>query len=244
MSEQPKEDENQEQPKKEENQEQPNVETEEQPKKTIIDESPKTQKEPEPKIPSDVSELVKLLEKIKKEGNDLFKENDLDNAIKKYKEGYKEADKIMEQFSKERDYNPGVLELEKLKKQILQNLALSYSKIGEHKRVIEIDTKIISIDDNFDKSYARLFMSHRALGNKPQAIYFGRILKKKFKDETLEKFKDILPEIDNEILEYEKEINEYKAQQRKENLKSIAKYAIPLVVLVTSGLIYFYFIKK
>ena len=56
--------------------------------------------------------------------------------------------------------------------------------------------------------------------------------------------KDLLPLIEEEEKKQKKTIDEYKAVERSKTMKSIAKYAVPLLVLVAAGLAYFFFFKK
>ena len=228
-----KEDKPKEEAKKEEKKEEdaPKVENTEKPK------------EPKPKIPSDFSQSISQLKSLKEEGNSLIK-TDLDSALSKYEEGYQLSDKIMETASQEREYNPQVAEIDTVRKQIMSNLALAYFKKENYKKSAELDIKIISIDAKYDKSYARLFKAYSALGNTDQAVYFGHKLKTEFTQETVDKYKDLLPLIEEEEKKQKKTIDEYRAVERSKTMKSIAKYAVPLLVLVAAGLVYFFFFKK
>ena len=228
-----KEDKPKEEAKKEEKKEEdaPKVENTEKPK------------EPKPKIPSDFSQSISQLKSLKEEGNSLIK-TDLDSALSKYEEGYQLSDKIMETASQEREYNPQVAEIDTVRKQIMSNLALAYFKKENYKKSAELDIKVISMDSKYDKSYARLFKAYAALGNTDQAVYFGNKLKTSFTPETVDKYKDLLPLIEEEEKKQKKTIDEYKAVERSKTMKSIAKYAVPLLVLVAAGLAYFFFFKK
>ena len=228
-----KEDKPKEEAKKEEKKEEdaPKVENTEKPK------------EPKPKIPSDFSQSISQLKSLKEEGNSLIK-TDLDSALSKYEEGYQLSDKIMETASQEREYNPQVAEIDTVRKQTMSNLALAYFKKENYKKSAELDIKIISIDAKYDKSYARLFKAYSALGNTDQAVYFGHKLKTEFTQETVDKYKDLLPLIEEEEKKQKKTIDEYRAVERSKTMKSIAKYAVPLLVLVAAGLVYFFFFKK
>ena len=228
-----KEDKPKEEAKKEEKKEEdaPKVENTEKPK------------EPKPKIPSDFSQSISQLKSLKEEGNSLIN-TDLDSALSKYEEGYQLSDKIMETASQEREYNPQVAEIDTVRKQIMSNLALAYFKKENYKKSAELDIKVISMDSKYDKSYARLFKAYAALGNTDQAVYFGNKLKTSFTPETVDKYKDLLPLIEEEEKKQKKTIDEYKAVERSKTMKSIAKYAVPLLVLVAAGLAYFFFFKK
>ena len=82
------------------------------------------------------------------------------------------------------------------------------------------------------------------LGKPNIAVYYGTLLKKNFSEETKEKYKELIPQINEEELKFQKEIDEFKAKQRSETIKSIMKYAIPILILVVAVLIYLFVFKK
>ena len=227
---------------KEESKEEKNEE--EEGPKVETKEPPKPPREPEPKIPSDFYSQISELKKLKTEGNNLIK-SDLEKSIEKYEEAYKISSELIPKAYKEKDYNKEqCLEIILLNKQIMSNLALSYQKKGEYEKSINLDLKIIAADPNYDKSYARLFTNYMNI-NKPQnAVHFGGLLKNKFSDETKEKYNDLFPKIEEEEKKIQKEIDEYKAKQRNETIKSVLKYIIPLLVLIIAVVVYFLVFKK
>ena len=204
---------------------------------------PKKPKEPEPKIPTDFTELIKEIDDIKKAGNEFFKQNSFEEAISKYKEAYEKLEKELPKIDKEREYNPQSNDLFKLYIQLSQNLSLCYFKIEKYEESIKLDLQIISRDKHYDKAYYRLFKSYLKLEKKAQAVYFGDILLS-FDEETKKKYEQIIPEIEETKKALQAEYDAIKAKERKEWLKSIAKYAIPAVILVAAFLIYFLVFKK
>ena len=124
----------------------------------------------------------------------------------------------------------------------MSNLSLCYFKKEDYLKSKEIDIKIISIDPNYDKCYVRLFNSFLKLDQPEQAVYFGNNLLKKFTPETLEKYKDIIPKIEEETKKLQDKYNEIKRKERNEFLKSLAKWLIPLIVLIAAGLCYYFFV--
>ena len=230
--------------KKEEKKEEIKEEVKEKEKKEEKKEPPKAPREPEPKIPTDFHSEIAELKDLKTEGNNLIK-SDLEKAIEKYEEAYKKSSELIPKAYKEKDYNKEQCsEIILLNKQIMSNLSLSYQKKGEYEKSIDLDLKIIAADTNYDKSYARLFLNYMNI-NKPQsAVYYGTLLKNNFSEETKEKYKDLIPKIEEEEKKIQKEIDEYKAKQRSETIKSILKYAIPILVLIIAIVVYFLVFKK
>ena len=230
--------------KEEEKKEEVKEEVKEEEKKEEKKEPPKAPREPEPKIPTDFHSEIAELKDLKTEGNNLIK-SDLEKAIEKYEEAYKKSSELIPKAYKEKDYNKEQCsEIILLNKQIMSNLSLSYQKKGEYEKSIDLDLKIIAADTNYDKSYARLFLNYMNI-NKPQsAVYYGTLLKNNFSEETKEKYKDLIPKIEVEEKKIQKEIDEYKAKQRSETIKSILKYAIPILVLIIAIVVYFLVFKK
>ena len=232
-----KEEEKKEEEQKEE--EQPKVEEQPKKKKKI----PKRPREPEPKVPTDFRELIKELKDIKNAGNDLYKKESYEEAISKYKEGYEQLEKQISQINLERSYNPQSEELITLYKQFMSNLSLCYSKTEKYQESIDLDLKIISIDQNYDKAYQRLFNNYLKINKKDQAVYFGDIFLK-FDEETIKRYEGLKETIEETKKSLQAEYDAIRAKERKEMLKSIGKYAIPVVILIAAVAIYFLVFKK
>ena len=232
-----KEEEKKEEEQKEE--EQPKVEEQPKKKKKI----PKRPREPEPKVPTDFRELIKELKDIKNAGNDLYKKESYEEAISKYKEGYEQLEKQISQINLERSYNPQSEELITLYKQFMSNLSLCYSKTEKYQESIDLDLKIISVDQNYDKAYQRLFNNYLKINKKDQAVYFGDIFLK-FDEETIKRYEGLKETIEETKKSLQAEYDAIRAKERKEMLKSIGKYAIPVIILIAAVAIYFLVFKK
>jgi tetratricopeptide (TPR) repeat protein len=232
-----KEEEKKEEEQKEE--EQPKVEEQPKKKKKI----PKRPREPEPKVPTDFRELIKELKDIKNAGNDLYKKESYEEAISKYKEGYEQLEKQISQINLERSYNPQSEELITLYKQFMSNLSLCYSKTEKYQESIDLDLKLISVDQNYDKAYQRLFNNYLKINKKDQAVYFGDIFLK-FDEETIKRYEGLKETIEETKKSLQAEYDAIRAKERKEMLKSIGKYAIPVVILIAAVAIYFLVFKK
>ena len=234
-----KEEDKKEEKKEEEKKEEPKVE--EEPKKE--EKEPKKPREPEPKIPTDFTELIKEINDMKKSGNEKFKDKQIEEASKIYKEAYEKLEKELPKIDKERDYNPQSSDLFTLFIQLSQNLSLCYFKTEKYDDSINLDQKIIARDKNYDKAYFRLFKSYLKQGKKAQAVYFGNFLLG-FDEETKKKYEEVIPEIEQTKKSLQEEFDAIRAQQRKEMMKSIAKYAIPIIVLIGAFAIYFFMFRK
>ena len=235
-----KEEDKKEEPKKEEEKkEEPKIE--EEPKKE--EKEPKKPREPEPKIPTDFTELIKEINDMKKSGNEKFKDKQIEEASKIYKEAYEKLEKELPKIDKERDYNPQSSDLFTLFIQLSQNLSLCYFKTEKYDESINLDQKIIARDKNYDKAYFRLFKSYLKQGKKAQAVYFGNFLLG-FDEETKKKYEEVIPEIEQTKKSLQEEYDAIRAKERKEVMKSIAKYAIPIIVLIGAFAIYFFMFRK
>ena len=234
-----KEEEKKEESKEEEKKEEPKVEEE---KKEEKKESKKP-REPEPKIPTDFTELINEINDMKKAGNEKYKTGQIEEALLKYKEAHEKLEKELPKIDKERDYNPQSSELFTLFIQLSQNLSLCYFKTEKYEESIKLDQQIISRDNNYDKAYFRLFKCYLKLGKKAQAVYFGNILLG-FDEETKKRYEETIPEIEQVKKSLQEEYDAIRAKERKEMMKSIAKYAIPIVILIAAFGIYFFHVQK
>ena len=239
--EQPKE-EKKEEIKIEEKQKEENPKVDEE-KKEEAKKKPKKPREPEPKIPTDFTEFINEINDLKKAGNESFKNGAYEEAISKYKEAFEKLEKELPKIDKERDYNPQSIDLLKLYIQIAQNLSLCYFKTEKYTESIELDRRIISRDDKYDKAYYRLFKSLLKLDKKDEALYFGKILLA-FDEDTKKRYEQVIPEIEETEKELKAKYDAIRAKERKEWLKSMAKYAIPAIVLIVALLIYWFGFKR
>ena len=183
---------------------------------------PREPQEPKPKINTDFTPLIKEINDMKKEGNDKYKNKEIEEALAKYNEAYEKLKNELPKIDKERDHNPQTSELFTLYIQLAQNLSLCYFKLEKYEESIKLDQIVIARDSHYDKAYYRLFKSFLKLGDKAQAVFFGNILLN-FDDETKKRYEDIISEIEQTKKSLEEEYAAIRAQQRKEMMKSIAK---------------------
>ena len=105
----------------------------------------------------DYSKIMKELTIIKDEGKDLYRKNQIEDAKKRFNDGYNYYTKIIKLEGITMDqYN----ELIQIYIKILSNLALCFYKQGNYKQSIIYDLKLISLDSHFAKSIVRLFNAY------------------------------------------------------------------------------------
>jgi len=203
---------------------------------------------------------LKYITNAKESTNKLISNNP-SQAIEEYQLILREVEKIMKNVPEKDWQRPEILKIVEQEKLVMSNLALAYTRCGFVKDAIALDERIIYLDPNFDKSYARLVACYLQLNNFQQAENYAAKLKL-FKKETLDKYKDIMEKfeaakkIDDENLKKlsrksrqneeksQKKEEEKKADEKKEEKKNaIAKkgksfweYFIPAGVFVFGGL--------
>lgn len=150
----------------------------------------------------------------KLEANKLIQQN-LDKAIEEYKKVLFEIDDATKSIP-DRDFeiNKTIKDIMEQKKLILSNLSLCYTKKDMYKESIEIDTFILSMDKNFEKSLFRLINCFTKLGKLENANYYANLAKSKFNSSTLSKYDNILNNLEN------------KNNQADESLKKFSRKAI------------------
>ena len=165
--------------------------------------------------------------------------NSFEEASKIYKSGYDKLEKELPKIENEKDKNPQYEELLTLYKQISSNLSLCFTKLEKFQESIDLDLKIIKLDPQFDKAYARLFNNYIKIGKKDEALIYGESLLK-FDDETKKKYEEDV------IANINKLKSELKAENEKIKRKkgSCLKCFIPFVILIAAVGIYLYVYKK
>ena len=130
------------------------------------------------------------------------------------------------------NHNPQIEEFNHESVKLMSNLSLSYLKKDKYKESIELDSKIISLSPKYDKAYVRLFKSYLKLNKKAEAVYFGGLLIKNFSKEIIDKYKDLVPKIEEEIKNLENEEIIEKEKQKREKKMNFLKYTLPMIILV------------
>ena len=192
-----------------------------------------------------LEKIIKELNDIKATGNDLYKRKLYDEAIIKYKEGYEIISEELLEVNRNRmaAYHPEIQYFISLAIHIMSNLSFLYLIKEQYKESIELDKKIISLDPKYDKSYERLFKCYLKLNQRAEAVFFGDILIKNFSNDIREKYKDLIPKIENEKKNMEVEYEIEKENKKVEARKNFLKFAIPFLIILIS-VIYIRFFKK
>jgi hypothetical protein len=184
---------------------------------------------------NDLGKIIKVLNLIVLNGNELFKKKLYDEAIIKYKEGYDIINKELLQINRnitKYNHNPQIEEFNHESVKLMSNLSLSYLQKDKYKESIELDSKIISLSPKYDKAYARLFKSYLKLNKKAEAVYFGGLLIKNFSKEIRDKYKNLIPKNEEEINNLENEEKFEKEQEKREKKKNFFKYTLSIIFLV------------
>ena len=184
---------------------------------------------------NDLGKIIKDLNLIILNGNELFKKKLYDEAIIKYKAGYDIINKELLKINRNitmYNHNPQIEEFNHESVKLMSNLSLSYLKKDKYKESIELDSKIISLSPKYDKAYVRLFKSYLKLNKKAEAVYFGGLLIKNFSKEIIDKYKDLVPKIEEEIKNLENEEIIEKEKQKREKKMNFLKYTLPMIILV------------
>jgi tetratricopeptide (TPR) repeat protein len=139
---------------------------------------------------------LKFIIEAKEQANKFINNPDL--AIIEYIKILKEIDEI---FAPIKDYalfevNPALRSIVDQKKLVMSNLALAYSKKGYVRDAIDLDLKIVGMDEKFDKSYARLIKCYLNIDNIHEAQVYASRLRGGFKPEVVAKYDDILKQFD------------------------------------------------
>lgn len=201
------------------------------------------EKESNPIPNRDFSSDILRLQSMKAEGNQLIN-TDINEAIKKYDETNKELYTLLRTTSeREKENNPQLKQIETIKTQLASNLSLCYFKLKDYHKSIDYDKIIISTDLNYDKSYARLFKCSIELNDGASAVRYGRILKVWFNQETLDKYQDIINEIEaienrkKSLADLEREKEDKKVQKKK-----MIRF-IPYILILTAVTVYSVYYK-
>ncbi len=183
--------------------------------------------------PVNYSDLLKELTKFKDEGNALYKENKIEEAKLKFKEGYEKFERDYPKLNKDSISNEENKEILLLAKKILSNLALCSYKQGKYSEAIEYDMKLLQSHPKFGKSIVRLFNCYSKLNKIQQAVYYGELFLE-LDQETRDKFKGI----QNKVKEAQLKLKEIQKEEKDKIKKDFGKYVFPLVILCLAVLGY------
>ena len=185
------------------------------------------------------SDLLDELIEYKEQGNKLYKENKIEEAKLKFKEGYEKYERESPDLRKNFSNSPKFKEIEIESNKILSNLALCYYKQGKYTEAIEYDLKLFNKSPKFGKSIVRLFKSYSKLNKIQQAVYYGEVFLE-LDQETRNKFKGTQDKVKGEQLKLKK----MQEAEKDKIKKDFGKYVFPAVILCLAVLGYMLFRKK
>ena len=186
----------------------------------------------------DFTNLIDELEKIKNEGNKLYKSKQIEEAKTKFIEGYKIFEKNTLNIYNQLYCNKQCENIIIIYKKILSNLALCFYKQEDFNKAIEFDLKLIALEPKFGKSIVRLFNCYSKISKSQQAVYYGEL------------FTDLNEDIKKKFTGMERKVEEEKIKlskiQKEENIrikKGMFLFCGPIIIFLLS-VIYYYLFKK
>lgn len=172
--------------------------------------------------------FLEFTEKIiqeKTKGNEKYKNLQLSEAERHYKNAIESSEEFFKKISeKEKELlekgNPFYEKFSKELKNSYSNLAAVYLRQGKNKDLIEIDKFILTeLDQNFDKSFARIILAYHRLDDNENAINYYLLMKNKFNRETMAKYEEQLKPIDTLA---KRKIERMKKMHKKEDTWNIS----------------------
>ena len=201
--------------------------------------SPNSNSQPnKEKLESELSILINDLTKIKEEGNDLYKKNQKEEALKIFLKGYKLYHDKSKTIYNDYFFCSRFNELSIVIKKILSNIALCYYKQENYRQAIIYDLEIIALEPRYGRSIVRLLKSYSKINKIQQSVYYGNIFMNLDKD-TRNKFKDMPQIIEQEKIKLK---NIQEAEKNKANKDLILFFGSFLTIFM--GVLIFYLLKK
>ena len=201
--------------------------------------SPNSNSQPnKEKLESELSILINDLTKIKEEGNDLYKKNQKEEALKVFLKGSKLYHEKSKTIYKDYFFCSRFNELSIVIKKILSNIALCYYKQENYRQAIIYDLEIIALEPRYGRSIVRLLKSYSKINKIQQSVYYGNIFMNLDKD-TRNKFKDMPQIIEQEKIKLK---NIQEAEKNKANKDLILFFGSFLTIFM--GVLIFYLLKK
>ena len=152
------------------------------------------------KIEYDLKEEAEKTRKKRIEINNLSK-NRINEKITKFYELLQEEEDVYKSVEKSEDEN--YIKFANELKLLLIHLSDALYNQEKYSDCIEIDRKILAIDEKYHQSYARLYYCYKKLGKNDSAVIFGSMIKFRADKETIEKkYKDLVEQVDKELIEF------------------------------------------
>ena len=152
------------------------------------------------KIEYDLKEEAEKTRKKRIEISNLPK-NRINEKITKFYELLQEEEDVYKSVEKSEEEN--YIKFSNELKLLLINLSDALYNQKKYSDCIEIDRKILAIDEKYHQSYARLYYCYKKLGKNDSAVIFGIMIKFRADKETIEKkYKDLVEQVDKELIEF------------------------------------------
>ena len=190
------------------------------------------------KLESELSILINDLTKIKEEGNDLYKKNQKEEALKVFLKGYELFHDKSKTIYNDYFFCSRFNELSIVIKKILSNIALCYYKQENYRQAIIYDLEIIALEPRYGRSIVRLLKSYSKINKIQQSVYYGNIFMDLDKD-TRNKFKDMPQIIEQEKIKLK---NIQEAEKNNANKDLILFFGSFLTIFM--GVLIFYLLKQ
>ena len=190
------------------------------------------------KLESELSILISDLTKIKEEGNDLYKKNQKEEALKVFLKGYELFHDKSKTIYNDYFFCSRFNELSIVIKKILSNIALCYYKQENYRQAIIYDLEIIALEPRYGRSIVRLLKSYSKINKIQQSVYYGNIFMDLDKD-TRNKFKDMPQIIEQEKIKLK---NIQEAEKNNANKDLILFFGSFLTIFM--GVLIFYLLKQ
>jgi hypothetical protein len=152
------------------------------------------------KIEYDLKEEAEKTRKKRIEISRLPKKR-INEKITKFYELLQEEEDVYKSVEKSNEEN--YINFSNELKLLLINLSDALYNQEKYYDCIEIDRKILAIDEKYHQSYARLYYCYKKLGKNESAVIFGSMIKFRADKETIEKnYKELVEQIDKELVDF------------------------------------------
>lgn len=174
--------------------------------------------------------LKDSLDKIisyKKEGNELFKNKNYNEAIASYNIGIEKLEESMTSYDP-KIQNESIKMLVKSiieeKVNVLSNMSTCYLKLDNYQQVFNLDISIIrQFNQMWDKSYNRIIISCLKNNDLMMANQYAQILKSSFSQDIVDKYKGTFDDLEKENMNHLERIKNKKSQEESDCQSTLIK---------------------
>ncbi len=153
-------------------------------------------------IESELSSGLETARLHKKDGNDLFKKENFDEAIKSYTTGAQFIDNLFISLDKSVESEQIISLLKSINEErvnILSNMANCLLRLEKYQEVFNIDMSILrQYNPNWDKSYNRIIICCMKNGDIMLANQYASLFSSHFPESVISKYKSTFAELEEE----------------------------------------------